>query len=127
LYPFGYGLSYTTFTYSDIQLSTKKLSRTGALKVTVTVKNSGQRDGEEVVQLYVRDLVGSVTRPVKELKGFKKLLLKAGESNDVTFSLTANDLAFHKRDMSFGAESGAFKVFVGTNSDQVKEADFVLE
>ena len=127
LYPFGYGLSYTTFNYSDIQLSTKKLSRTGALKVTVTVKNSGQRDGEEVVQLYVRDLVGSVTRPVKELKGFKKLLLKAGESKEVTFNLTANDLAFHKRDMSFGAEPGAFKVFVGTNSDQVKEAGFVLE
>lgn len=127
VFPFGYGLSYTTFSYSDIQLSAKEIGMTDTLKVNVDVKNTGKYDGEEVVQLYVRDLVGSVTRPVKELKGFKKIMLKAGESQKVTFNLSSADLAFYTLDMSFNAEPGDFKVFVGTNSEEVKEAAFVLK
>ncbi|WP_423148824.1 beta-glucosidase BglX [Rubrolithibacter danxiaensis] len=127
LYPFGYGLSYTSFDYSDIKLSKTEISMNEKLEVSVEVKNSGKRDGEEVVQLYVQDLVGSVTRPVKELKGFKKIKLKAGESKEVTFQLSSDNLAFHKRDMSFGAEPGKFKVFVGTSSADVKEAGFTLK
>jgi beta-glucosidase len=127
VFPFGYGLSYTTFSYSDIQLSAKEIGMTDTLKVSVDVKNTGKYDGEEVVQLYVRDMVGSVTRPVKELKGFKKIMLKAGESQKVTFNLSSSDLAFYTLDMSFKAEPGDFKVFVGTNSEDVKEAAFVLK
>jgi beta-glucosidase len=127
VYPFGYGLSYTTFSYSDIQLSSKEIAMTDTLTVSVDVKNTGKYDGEEVVQLYVRDLVGSVTRPVKELKGFKKLMIKTGESQKVTFKLSAADLAFYTKDMSFKAEPGDFKVFIGTNSVDCKEADFKLK
>ncbi len=127
VFPFGFGLSYTTFNYSDIQLSAKEISLTDTLKVSAEVKNTGKYDGEEVVQLYIRDLVGSVTRPVKELKGFKKIMLKAGESQNVTFRLTSSDLAFYTRDMSFKAEPGEFNVFVGTNSEDLKEAMFTLK
>lgn len=127
VYPFGYGLSYTTFEYSDIKLSAAEIGMSDTLKISVDVKNTGKYDGEEVVQLYVRDLVGSVTRPVKELKGFKKLMIKAGETKNVTFALSSSDLAFYTRDMSFKAEPGDFKVFVGTNSVDCKEAGFVLK
>ena len=127
LFPFGYGLSYTTFEYSDIQLSAKELTDKGELKATVTVKNTGARDGEEVVQCYVRDLVGSITRPVKELKGFEKIALKAGESKTVSFTITTDMLAFHRLDMSYGTEPGDYKLFVGGNSRDVKETGFVLK
>ena len=90
------------------------------------VTNSGDVDGEEVVQLYTRDMVGSVTRPVKELKGFDKISLAAGESRSVEFTLEPSDLAFHRQDMSYGAEAGSFKVFVGGNSEELLEADFRL-
>jgi hypothetical protein len=116
LYPFGYGLSYTTFGYSDIRVSKTVFTPREALDIRVTVTNSGPRDGEEVVQLYVRDLLGSVTRPVLELKGFQKIMLKAGESREVTFTLTANDLRFYDRQMNFTYEPGDFDIFVGTNS-----------
>lgn len=126
LFPFGFGLSYSTFEYSDIQLSAKELTEKGELKASVTVKNTGLCDGEEVVQCYVRDLVGSITRPVKELKGFEKIALKAGESKTVTFSITPDMLAFHRLDMSYGTEPGDYKLFIGGNSRDVKETVFVL-
>lgn len=126
LFPFGYGLSYTTFEYSDIQLSTKELAENGVLAATVTVKNTGKVAGEEVVQCYVRDLVGSVTRPVKELKGFEKIALKAGESKNVTFNIKPEALAFHRLDMTYGTESGDYKLFIGGNSRDVKESNFKL-
>lgn len=126
LYPFGYGLSYTTFTYSDVTLSRKEISMNDSLVVSVEVKNTGKYDGEEVVQLYVRDLVGSVTRPVKELKGFKKVMIKAGEAKQIQFTLKPSDLAFYTRDMTFKAEPGDFRVFVGTSSVECKEAGFAL-
>ncbi|WP_255518054.1 glycoside hydrolase family 3 N-terminal domain-containing protein [Fulvivirga sp. M361] len=124
LYPFGYGLSYTSFDYSNIALSTEELARTDTLSVRVKVTNTGRYEGKEIVQLYLRDLVGSVTRPVKELKRFKKINLKPGRSETVHFKLTYEDLCFYTRDMSFKAEPGKFKVFVGPNAMEGLEADF---
>lgn len=126
LYPFGYGLSYTSFEYSNLNLSSSEMGMDGSIKATVTVKNTGKYAGKEVVQLYIRDLVGSVTRPVKELKGFEKISLAPGESKQVSFTITKKDLEFYTRDMSFKAEPGDFKVFVGTNSAETLEADFKL-
>jgi beta-glucosidase len=120
LYPFGFGLSYTTFEYGDISLS-----GTGDnLKATCTVTNSGKVAGKEIAQLYVRDLVGSVTRPLKELKGFKAVTLEPGASQEIVFEITSEDLSFYRQDMTFGPEAGAFKVFVGGNSRDCKEASF---
>jgi beta-glucosidase len=127
LYPFGFGLSYTTFEYSDIQLSANELKPDGELKANVTVKNTGKYDGEEVVQMYVRDLVGSVTRPVKELKGFEKIAIKAGESKVVTFTIEPEMLAFHRLDMSFGTEPGEFNLYIGGNWRDVKTIGFILK
>ena len=126
LYPFGYGLSYTTFNYSGVTLSNSKLTNKDSLVVTVKVKNTGKYDGEEVVQLYVQDLVGSVTRPVKELKGFVKILLKSGEEKSVDFIIHEKDLRFTAADMKFKSEPGLFKVYVGTNSVDVLENKFEL-
>ena len=126
LYPFGYGLSYTNFDYSEVTLSNSKLTNKDSLVVTVKVKNTGNYDGEEVVQLYVQDLVGSVTRPVKELKGFKKILLKSGEEKSVDFIINEKDLRFTAADMKFKSEPGLFKVFVGTNSVDLIESQFEL-
>ncbi|MBD1425355.1 beta-glucosidase BglX [Sphingobacterium arenae] len=126
LYPFGYGLSYTTYTYSNIQLDKTNMKADEKITATVTVTNSGNYDGEEVVQLYIRDLVGSVTRPVKELKGFQKISLKKGESQNVFFEIGVEDLKFYNDALEFVAEPGDFKLFIGTNSSDVKEADFSL-
>ena len=126
LFPFGFGLSYTTFRYSAPRLDRTELARDGQLQVSVTVTNSGTRAGAEVVQLYVRDLVGSLTRPVKELKGFRKVLLGPGESREVTFVLRPADLAFYTAAGRWEAEPGAFKVFVGGSSRDVQEAAFTL-
>ena len=126
LYPFGYGLSYTTFSYSDVKLSSTNLNKTGSIKATVTLKNTGTKDGSEVVQLYTQQLVGSVTRPVKELKGFQKVFLKAGESKEITFNISAEDLKFYNAALKFVAESGDFKLFIGGSSKDVKEAGFKL-
>lgn len=126
LYPFGYGLSYTSFTYSDPKLSKTSITAADKLQVSVQVTNSGNYDGTETVQLYIRDLVGSVTRPVKELKGFRKTTLKKGESQTVTFTLSVEDLKFFNKDLQWVAEPGDFKVFVGGNSRDVKEAAFKL-
>lgn len=127
LYPFGYGLSYTTFAYSDIHLSSTEMTADGELTATVTVTNTGSRDGAEVVQLYIRDLVGSVTRPVKELKGFEKIFLKAGESRKVSFSITPELLKFYNYDLQFVCEPGDFDVMIGGNSRDVKKARFLLK
>jgi len=126
LYPFGFGLSYTSFTYSEPKLSAAEIGANGRLQVTVTVTNSGPRAGTEVVQLYVRDLVGSVTRPVKELKGFERVELAPGQARDVTFTIKPADLAFYTARGRWEAEPGDFRVFVGGNSRDVKQASFTL-
>jgi len=126
LYPFGYGLSYTTFKYGKPTISSASIRSGDKLKITVDVKNTGNMDGEEVVQLYVRDLVGSLTRPVKELKGYNKVFLKKGELKTIEFTLTEQDLAFHNADLKFAAEPGKFKAYIGTNSRDVQEMDFEL-
>lgn len=126
LYPFGYGLSYTTFGYSDLKLDKQKLASNGKLTVSVTLTNTGKYDGAEVAQLYIRDMVGSITRPVKELKGFQKVFLKAGESRVLNFTITPADLAFYNSDLKLVSEPGDFKVFVGTNSASVLESGFEL-
>lgn len=126
-YPFGFGLSYTTFTCDTLRLSSPELKADGApMKVTVRVANTGQLAGEQVVQLYVRDRVGSVTRPVRELKGFQKIALAAGEARDVTFTLSPADLAFWRADLSFGPEPGDFDVFVGADATANLTAPFTL-
>src|SRR5690606_24857377 len=126
LYPFGYGLSYTRFAYSDVALDRDTIRPGERLTATVTVSNRGDYDGEEVVQLYVRDLVGSVTRPVKQLKGFRKIRLASGESREVSFTLSDADLAFWRRDMTWGAEPGEFELYIGTSSADVQAATFTL-
>lgn len=127
LYPFGFGLSYTTFSYGDISLNKKEITVNDKLTVTCNVSNTGKSAGEEVVQLYIQDVVSSVTRPVKELKGFQKIMLQPGESRQVSFTLTAEDLSFYRKDMSFGTEPGEFRVFIGTNSRDVKQEQFILK
>jgi beta-glucosidase len=127
LYPFGYGLSYTKFTYGDIQLSQPVLKPGEKITASIMVQNTGQYDGEEVVQLYIRDMVGSVTRPVKELKGFQKIFLKAGESKIVSFEISTDDLRFYNSQLKYVYEPGDFKVFIGSNSRDVKEAAFILQ
>ncbi len=118
LFPFGYGLSYTTFDYSDLGLSSKDIEKGQSLKVKVNIKNTGDIDGEEVVQLYVHDLFGSIARPVKELKGFKKIFLKAGESKIVKFEIKAEDLAFYGANHKWATEPGDFELWVGPNSEE---------
>ena len=126
LFPFGYGLSYTTFEYSDLKLSSASLSANDNLSVTFTLKNTGKYDGTEVVQLYVQDKVGSVTRPVKELKSFQRVDLKSGESKQVSFTVPVSDLAFWGYDMKYEVEPGDFKLWVGTNSAEGLSADFTV-
>ncbi|KFF17139.1 beta-glucosidase BglX [Flavobacterium hydatis] len=126
LYAFGYGLSYTTFDYSNLKISSDKMNFTGKLNVTVDVTNTGNYDGKEVVQLYIRDLVGSVTRPVRELKGFQKIDLKKGEKRTVNFEITVEDLKFYNSDLKFIAEPGQFDIFVGTDSNADKKVSFEL-
>jgi beta-glucosidase len=127
LYPFGYGLSYTKFTYSNLTLDKKTMHPGDKLNVSVTVTNNGRYDGEETAQLYIRDLVGSVTRPVEELRGFQKIFLRKGESRNIRFTITDNDLKFYDKHMQWTYEPGNFQVFVGGNSRDVLEAGFTLE
>nr|NQU92738.1 glycoside hydrolase family 3 C-terminal domain-containing protein [Bacteroidota bacterium] len=124
LYPFGYGLSYTTFDYSKPVLSGETMTRDGSLTVAVDITNTGQYEGEEVVQLYVRDLVGSVTRPLKELKGFEKISLEPGETKRVEFIVNADDLQFLDINMEWVVEPGEFEIFVGTDSEDTKSVMF---
>ena len=127
LYPFGYGLSYTTFTYGDPQLAEATLGRNDTATVTVEVTNTGDRDGATVVQLYVQDVIGSVTRPVRELKAFERVELAAGESRTVTFRLTEEDLSFYRRDMTYGSEPGEFILYTGADSRAAQSVSLTLE
>ena len=122
VYPFGYGLSYTTFKYSDIKLSSTNLKGNQQLTASITVSNTGTIDGKETVQLYIRDMVGSVTRPLKELKGFNKIFLKAGESKTVSFTITPEDLKFYNGDLKYDWEAGEFEIMIGANSRDLSKA-----
>ncbi len=126
LFPFGYGLSYTSFSYNDFTLSKTSINKNEQLIASVTLTNTGAYEGEEVVQLYMQDMVGSITRPMKELKAFKKIFLKAGESKTVPFVITENDLKFYNSALQYVSEPGAFKVFVGGNSRDVQQRSFTL-
>lgn len=119
-FPFGYGLSYTQFKYADMNLSSTKLKGKQTLKISVNISNNGSYDGEEVVQLYIRDLFGKVVRPVKELKGFQKVFIKKGETKTVSFTLTPEDLKFYDDELNFDWEGGEFDIMVGTNSRDVQ-------
>ena len=126
LYPFGYGLSYTAFEYSDITLSSKMMTNSSSITASVTIKNAGNYDGAEVVQLYIRDLEGSVTRPVKELKGFEKTFIEAGKSTTIEFEITPEMLKFYNYDLDFVNEPGQFEVLIGTNSRDTQKKIFEL-
>ncbi len=126
LYPFGYGLSYTTFSYGNIKLSNTKISPNEKITASIEVSNTGNYDGKEVVQLYIRDVVGSITRPIKELKGFQKIFLKKGEKQIVSFEISVEDLKFYDSTLEFVAEPGTFEVFIGTNSEVLPKANFEL-
>ena len=128
LYPFGYGLSYTSFSISNLKLDKASMNKGGTITVTADVANTGNYDGEETVQLYIRDIAASVTRPVKELKGFEKIALKAGETKQVKFEVSEKDLAFYDLNMNYTAEPGDFKLWVASSSaDETNEADFKME
>ena len=126
LYPFGFGLSYTSYSYSDIRLSKNQMRATEKITATVTVTNTGNYDGEEVVQLYIVDPVALVTQPVKKLKGFQKIFLRKGESRTVSFTIGVEELKYFFNELKWIAEPGDFKVQIGTSSDNVKEAEFKL-
>ncbi len=124
LYPFGYGLTYTSFEYSNLKLSSETLR--GKLEVSAEVTNTGKRAGNELVQLYVRDLVGSLTRPVRELKGFERVILNPGETSRVTFTLTEEALAFTRADGTKGIEPGNFHVWIAPDSKSGLQSSFRL-
>ena len=126
LYPFGYGLSYTSFSYSPVTLSADRMDQNGSIKASVTVTNTGSVAGKEVIQMYIRDLVGSSTRPVRELKGFEKILLQPGESRTVEFTVDVEMLKFYNADMQYVAEPGTFCVFIGPDSTTDNAAEFEL-
>ena len=126
LFPFGFGLSYTTFEYSNLKISETSFKANQTVKVAVDITNTGNFDGKEVVQLYIRDLVGSVTRPVKELKGFQKINIKKGEKQTVTFDISVEDLKFYNSDLKYVAEPGEFEIFIGTSSDTSLKLKLVL-
>jgi len=120
LYPFGYGLSYTIFQYGDIRVSKSELIANEKLIITIPITNIGKLEGEEVVQLYINDPVASISRPVKELKNYKKIMLQPGEKQDVTFTVTTEDLKFYNSNLKYDWESGEFIIYIGTNSADVK-------
>jgi beta-glucosidase len=126
LYPFGFGLSYAMFSYAYLQLDRRTAAPDDTLHVSVEVKNTGKRTGDEVVQLYIRKQYASVTKPVKELKGFRRVMLAPGESQHVKFLLTPSELAFYNQDMRLGVEPGRYTVFVGTNSTDLLESGFEI-
>jgi len=126
LFPFGHGLSYTTFRYEDINADAATIGFGDTVRISAEVTNDGDFTAEEVVQLYVRDLVGNVTRPVRELKGFKRIRLRPGQSETVSFELHTDDLAFYNRDMKFGAEPGLFHAWIGGNSNAGLKTEFAI-
>src|SRR5690606_34363253 len=127
LLPFGYGLSYSTFEYSDLKLSADHISSDQSIEVTVTLKNTGDYDGATVVQLYLRDVVRSITPPKRTLKGFKKVFLKKGEQKTISIILETEDLKFYNNELEFIAEPGAFEVFVGADSNASLKKSFILQ
>jgi beta-glucosidase len=127
LYGFGYGLTYTTFEYADLTVESPEITADGVLRVSVTLTNTGERAGDEVAQLYVQDLVGEVTRPVRELKGFRKVSLQPGESRRVTIDVPAQELGFHGLAMSYIVEPGEFNLWVGPNAYEGLEGQFVVK
>jgi beta-glucosidase len=127
LYPFGYGLSYTKFTYGEVTLSAAQIPLSGKVTARVTVTNAGNRDGKEVVQLYIHDVYSTSTRPVKELKGFRKISLRAGESGEVAFDLTAEDLKYYNHDLAYVCEPGDFEIMIGPNSRDVKTVKLTVK
>ncbi|RDW21471.1 beta-glucosidase BglX [Oceanobacillus arenosus] len=127
LFPFGFGLSYTTFSYSEMKLSHDVMTLDEPLKISVSVKNTGDVAGDEVVQLYIRDISGEIVRPLKELKGFEKVSLKPGEEKEISFTLTEEQLRYHHKDLTFTSDNGEFIAFIGTNSSDVQSVPFRLE
>lgn len=127
LYPFGYGLSYSTFVYKNLKLDKKIIKIGESIEISVDVLNNGKYDGEEVVQLYIRDLAASVTRPVLELKDFKKVFIKTGESQKINFTLSTDKLKFYDINMNYVAEPGKFRVLIGTNSVDLLESEFEVK
>ncbi|RYY58652.1 MAG: beta-glucosidase, partial [Chitinophagaceae bacterium] len=127
LFPFGYGLSYTQFTYGPLTLDKTHLRRGETLTASVTVTNSGGYDGDEVVQLYIADPVASVTQPVRKLKAFRKVSLRKGESRTIRFPVTVNELSFYNSALQWVAEPGEFRVEVGPSSDRTQSVSFVLD
>ena len=127
LYPFGYGLSYTDFSYSEVKLDKEEIAMNEPLQISVTVKNTGNSTGTETVQLYVTDKVGSAARPVRELKGFSKVTLKPGEEQEVSFTLSSENLKFYTRSMEYQAEPGEFIVWAGPNSRTQNGKQFRLQ
>jgi beta-glucosidase len=128
LWPFGYGLSYTNFEYAEPELSKKEITMDEELEVSIQIANTGSYDGEEVVQLYIRDEVASLTRPVMELKGFRKTLIKAGESEEVRFTLNSQDLGFYDNDMNYRIEPGKFRLYISRHAlDTAEYSTFELK
>ena len=127
LYPFGYGLSYTTFEYSDLTLSATEMTADGSIRASVKVTNSGKYDADEIVQLYIRDMVGTSARPVKELKGFKRVHIKAGETAVVDFDITVDLLKYYNFELEYVAEPGEFAVMVGPDSERLQSQTFTLK
>ncbi|MNE06887.1 Periplasmic beta-glucosidase precursor [compost metagenome] len=126
LFPFGYGLSYTDFSLSELTLSSRSLKKGDTVEASVTVKNTGKREGETVVQLYIQDVTASMSRPVKELKNFQKIMLKPGEQKIVRFTIDEEQLKFYNTQLQFAAEPGEFNVQVGLDSQAVKQQSFEL-
>ena len=127
LFPFGFGLSYTSFSYKNLKVSKASFSEKESITISVEVTNTGNFDGKEIVQLYIRDLVGSITRPVKELKGFEKIFLKKGETKTVSFTISQEDLKFYNSELEFIAEPGEFEAFIGSDSTTTMKLNFVLD
>ena len=128
LYPFGYGLSYTTFEYGDLKLSSHQVNMDDwKITATINVKNTGSRDADEVVQLYIRDMVASISRPVKELKGFQRIHLAAGKSREISFDITPEMLKFYNAELKHVIEPGDFQIMVGGNSKEVKTKNLTVK